>query len=61
MLSPERLKNWRLSHRLTQQDIADMVGVSRNYINMLENRKEKLNDNKTYKKWVEVLQNYIAK
>lgn len=39
MLSAEKLKYLRLIHNITQQQIADELGVSKNYISMVENRK----------------------
>ncbi|MBE6066190.1 MAG: helix-turn-helix transcriptional regulator [Clostridium lundense] len=42
MLSAEKLKYLRLLHGLTQKDVADAMGVKRNYISMLENRKQNM-------------------
>ena len=38
ILSAEKLKHLRLIHNLTQTNIADEMGISRNYISMVENR-----------------------
>ncbi|WP_053071440.1 helix-turn-helix domain-containing protein [Clostridium novyi] len=40
MLSNEKLRFLRLIHKLTQKDLAEKMGVSRNYISMIENNKE---------------------
>lgn len=42
MLSAEKLKYLRLLHNLTQKDVADALGCKRNYISMLENRKQNM-------------------
>ncbi|MDK7265723.1 helix-turn-helix transcriptional regulator, partial [Staphylococcus capitis] len=34
-----KLKSIRKEHKMTQQDLADLVGVSRQTINMVENNK----------------------
>lgn len=39
MLSPEKMKFLRQLHNLSQKDIGDYMGVSKNYISMIENRK----------------------
>lgn len=40
MLSPEKLKYLRLLHSCTQKEIATEMGITKNYISMIENRKE---------------------
>lgn len=39
MLSAEKMKFLRQLHNLSQKDIGDYMGVSKNYISMIENRK----------------------
>lgn len=39
MLSPEKMKFLRQLHNLSQKDVGDYMGVSKNYISMIENRK----------------------
>lgn len=39
MLSPEKLKYLRQLHNLSQKEIGDELGISKNYICMIENRK----------------------
>lgn len=40
MLSAEKLKYLRLLHNVTQQELGNMIGTSKNYISELENRKK---------------------
>ncbi|WP_163289371.1 helix-turn-helix domain-containing protein [Clostridium sporogenes] len=40
MLSAEKLKFLRLLHNITQKEIGAEMGISKNYISMIENRKE---------------------
>ena len=39
MLSPDKLKFLRLIHDVTQKEIGDEMGTSKNYISMMENGK----------------------
>lgn len=39
MLSAEKMKLVRLLNNVTQKEIGDMMGVSKNYISMIENGK----------------------
>lgn len=39
MLSAEKMKLVRLLNNVTQKEIGDMMGVSKNYISMVENGK----------------------
>ncbi|EPY6472013.1 helix-turn-helix transcriptional regulator [Clostridium sporogenes] len=40
MLSAEKLKFLRLLHNISQKDLGAEMGISKNYISMIENRKE---------------------
>ncbi|KMT21503.1 helix-turn-helix domain-containing protein [Clostridium cylindrosporum] len=49
MLSPEKLKMLRLVHGVTLQNVGDEMGVSKNYISMIENRKVSLSEEQYHK------------
>ena len=36
MMTPETLKAFRKRHKLTQQSLADLLGLTRNAINLME-------------------------
>lgn len=44
MLSAEKLKYLRLLHDITQVELGKELGISRNYISMVENRKESFSE-----------------
>ena len=54
MLSPEKLKLIRLLKKMTQQQVATKMGVSKNYITMMENRARPVTD-EMYVKWLNAL------
>ena len=41
MLSAEKLKHLRLLHGITQQELGNEMGISKNLISMVEHRKQK--------------------
>lgn len=57
MLTEEQIKHLRLFHSLTLQDVADVMGVSKNYISMIENRKVNLSEEQ-YNKLINAI--YVA-
>ncbi|MHB8065271.1 MAG: helix-turn-helix domain-containing protein [Ruminiclostridium sp.] len=54
MICVETLKQIRLIKNLSQQDIADRIGCSNNYISMLENRSQTFGK-EMYEKWLHAL------
>lgn len=54
MLSAEKIKFLRLLHGLTQQKVADELGCTKNYISMLENRKQEYSSDFA-KRWVDAI------
>lgn len=54
MLSPEKLLLIRNLHNISQSELADRVGVKRNYISMMENRKQPITQ-ELYDKWIKAL------
>lgn len=54
MLSSEKLLLIRNLHNISQGELADRVGVSRNYISMMENRKQEI-PTELYDKWIKAL------
>lgn len=38
-LDPDRLREWRIAHRLSQQQLADFLGVNRLAVYQWENRR----------------------
>lgn len=52
MLTGEKLKFLRQMQNLTQQQIADYVGITRNYISMMENREREVTQ-ELHDKWLE--------
>lgn len=44
MLDGQKMKHLRLLQNLTQSNIANLLGVSKNYISMLENRKQNFSE-----------------
>lgn len=54
MLSVEKLKHLRLLQNLTQQNIATVCGVTKNYISILENRKQNVNED-FYNSWLNAI------
>lgn len=44
ILSVETLRHFRLLHNLSQRELGNEMGVSRNYISMVESRERKLSD-----------------
>lgn len=56
MLRGEKLRMLRLYKRILQKDIANVLGVTRNYISMLENEKKPI-PQKMYEQWISFLNN----
>ncbi len=54
MLSAEKIKFLRQLHGLTQQKVADELGCTKNYISMLENRKQEYSADFA-KRWVDAI------
>lgn len=54
MLSVEKLKHLRLLQNLSQSNIANVLGVSKNYISMLENRKQNFSED-FYTRWLNAI------
>lgn len=54
MLSVEKIKFLRQLHGLTQQKVADELGCTKNYISMLENRKQEYSADFA-KRWVDAI------
>ncbi|MCD3240850.1 helix-turn-helix transcriptional regulator [Clostridium botulinum D/C] len=54
MLSGRRLKDLRLTLNVSQDEVAQRMGVSRNYISMLENEKQGFSKD-IYDKWINAL------
>jgi len=54
MLSVEKIKFLRQLHGLTQQKVADALGCTKNYISMLENRKQEYSQDFA-KRWVNAI------
>jgi len=54
MLSPEKLLLIRNLHNISQNELAERVGVKRNYISMMENRKQPISQ-ELYDKWIKAL------
>lgn len=54
MLSVEKIKFLRQLHGLTQQKVADELGCTKNYISMLENRKQEYSSDFA-KRWVDAI------
>ena len=54
MLSPEQLNFLRLAHKVSQTEVAKEMGVSKNYISMIENRKVSLSEEQ-YRKLVDAI------
>ncbi|WP_406542435.1 helix-turn-helix domain-containing protein [Clostridium ljungdahlii] len=54
MLSPERMKFLCQLHNLSQKDIGDYMGVSKNYISQIENRKHTFS-HEQYEKYINAI------
>ena len=54
MLSPEKMKFLRQLHNLSQKDIGDYMGVSKNYISQTENRKHTFS-HEQYEKYINAI------
>lgn len=54
MLDGQKMKHLRLLQNLTQSNIANLLGVSKNYISMLENRKQNFSED-FYIRWLDAI------
>lgn len=54
MLRGEKLRMLRLYKKIKQQDVADAIGISRNYLSMMENEKREMSED-VYRKWIDFL------
>ncbi len=60
MLSAEKIKFLRLLHHITQAEIGVELGVTKNYISMLENRKQGYSEEFSTK-WVNAIYSLAQK
>ena len=60
MLKGDKMRMLRLYKKIRQQDVADGVGISRNYLSMLENEKKPITE-EIFRKWIDFLNSYQAK
>lgn len=54
MLRGDKLRMLRLYKHIRQGDIADMLGITRNYVSMMENEKKPI-PKELYERWIACL------